>query len=101
MTKRLALKMFTDFGKLGVSAEKVASNAAREAREYLASKAAVGEHLADQLLLPMALAGSGSFTAVKLNRHAETNMDVIAKFLPVRFNAIEEEGFVRISLGSV
>jgi RNA 3'-terminal phosphate cyclase (ATP) len=44
--------------------------AARDAREYLVSRAAVGEHLTDQLLLPLALAGSGSFTAQKINMHA-------------------------------
>jgi RNA 3'-terminal phosphate cyclase (ATP) len=90
-------EMFTDFGKLGVSAEKVAGNAAREAREYLVSNAAAGEHLTDQLLLPMALAGGGCFTALKLNLHARTNMDVIANFLPVRFETVEEERLVRVS----
>ncbi len=93
-----ATEIFTDFGRLGVSAEKVAQNAAREAREYLASSAAAGEHLTDQLLLPMALAGAGSFTALKLNLHARTNMDVIQKFLPVEFSVVEHEGWVRISL---
>ncbi|XPE63159.1 hypothetical protein ACNKHU_21215 [Shigella flexneri] len=30
-------------------------------KRYLASTAAVGEYLADQLVLPMALAGAGNF----------------------------------------
>ena len=88
-------EIFTGFGQLGVTAENVAKVAAREAREYLASKAAVGEHLADQLLLPMALAGRGSFAALKLNLHARTNIDVIARFLPVRFETSEEQGLTR------
>lgn len=91
-------EMFTNFGKLGVSAEKVAENAAREAREYLASKAVAGEHLADQLLLPMTLAGSGSFTALKLNMHARTNMEVIAAFLTSKFTVEQHDGCVRVSL---
>jgi len=88
--------IFTAFGQLGVSAEKVADSAAREAREYLVSKAVACEHLTDQLLLPMALAGSGSFTGVKVNLHARTNMEVIAKFLPVRFEAVASDGFTRV-----
>ncbi len=91
-------EIFTAFGQIGVSAESVAKTAAREAREYLASKAAAGEHLTDQLLLPMALAGRGSFTALKLNLHARTNIDVIARFLPVRFETKEEQGLTRVSL---
>ncbi len=89
-------EIFTAFGRLGVGAETVAQEAAGEAREYLASKAAAGEHLADQLLLPMALAGAGSFTATKLNLHARTNMDVIARFLPVRFETSSHNGLARV-----
>ncbi|MBI4903244.1 MAG: RNA 3'-terminal phosphate cyclase [Acidobacteria bacterium] len=91
-------EMFTAFGQLGVSAEKVATTAAKEAREYLASRASAAEHLTDQLLLPMALAGGGEFTALKLNMHARTNMDVIARFLPVRFEAIEHDGYVHVKV---
>lgn len=89
-------EIFTAFGQLGVSAEKVATVAAREAREYLASPAIAGEHLADQLLLPLALAGAGSFTAVKLNLHAQTNMKVITQFLPVTFATTKGEGYIEV-----
>lgn len=42
-------EVFTGFGQRGVLAEKVAEEAVREAREYLASPgAAVGWHLADR-----------------------------------------------------
>lgn len=37
-------------------------------------------------MLPMALAGAGSFTADALSLHARTNAQVIARFLPVRFD---------------
>jgi RNA 3'-terminal phosphate cyclase (ATP) len=79
------VEVFTSFGKMGVSAEKVGADAAAQVSAYLASEAAVSEHLADQLLLPMALAGGGSFTTAAISSHAQTNMDVIKKFLPVRF----------------
>ena len=89
-------EIFTAFGKLGVSAEDVAKDAAEQARAYMHSTAAVDEHLADQLLLPLALAGRGSFSAVNLNMHAKTNMDVIRQFLPVQFELAQEEGFSRV-----
>lgn len=78
-------EVFTGFGERGVRAETVAENAVHEVREYLASTAPVGEHLADQLLIPIALAGAGSFRATKLSRHTTTNIDTIAKFLPSHF----------------
>jgi len=41
-------------------------------------------------MLPMALAGGGSFTVEKVSQHAMTNADVISRFLPVRFEFSEE-----------
>lgn len=92
-------EIFSAFGKLGVSAEQVGEMAAREAREYLSTQAVAGEHLTDQLLLPMALAGSGCFTAQKLNSHAQTNMAVIGQFLPVSFTTTEQETFTMVEAG--
>ena len=91
-------EVFTGFGRLGASAEKVASEAAGEARAYLASRAVADEHLTDQLLLPMALAGSGAFTGTKISMHAQTNMEVISLFLHVGFVAHKEEGCVRVEV---
>jgi RNA 3'-terminal phosphate cyclase (ATP) len=93
-------EIFSAFGQIGVSAEKVASLAAKGAREYLVSRAAAGEHLTDQLLLPLALAGAGSFTAEKINMHARTNMAVIKEFLPVRFEVQPEADFTRVCVAS-
>lgn len=47
-------EIVTGFGELGVRAEAVAARACEEARRYLTANAAVGEHLADQLLVPLA-----------------------------------------------
>jgi len=82
-------EMFTSFGQLGVRAEKVAAQACRPVSQYLASGAAVGPFLADQLLLPLALAG-GVFTTVKPTQHTMTNLQVIEQFLPHRFEVREE-----------
>ncbi len=76
-------EVFTSFGEKNTRAEVVAERAAKEAKEYLKTDAAVGEHLADQLLLPMALGAGGSFTTVKPSLHTTTNLEVIQKFLEV------------------
>ena len=91
-------ELFTGFGERGVRAETVAENAVHEVREYLASSAPVGEHLADQLLIPIALAGSGAFRTTKLSRHTTTNIDTIAKFLPATFTVETAEHGSVISL---
>ncbi len=73
-------EVFTGFGERGVSAERVASNAAKEVQKYLAAGVPVWEHLADQLMLPLALAGGGAFLTGSLSDHAMTNAQVIASF---------------------
>ncbi|MFI4917688.1 MAG: RNA 3'-terminal phosphate cyclase [Phycisphaerales bacterium JB060] len=79
-------EVFTGFGERGVSAEKVAEAVAGQVRRYMALDAPVGEHLADQLLLPMALAGGGAFRTGPLSRHCTTNAHVIERFLPVKIH---------------
>jgi len=76
-------EVFCSFGRQGTKAEAVAREAAREALGYLSAEAPVGEHLADQLLLPMALAGGGSFRTLALTEHAKTNIEVLKTFLEV------------------
>ncbi|MGE0825630.1 MAG: RNA 3'-terminal phosphate cyclase [Candidatus Binatia bacterium] len=81
---RHVTEVFTGFGERGVPAEMVAKAACDEALEYLTSNAAVGPHLADQLLLPLALAGHGRFTMPAPTQHFTTNTAVIERFLPVK-----------------
>lgn len=94
-------EVFTAFGEKGVAAETVAERAAREAHAYLAGDAAAGEHLADQLLLPLALARGGDFTAAAVSSHTRTNIGVIEKFLPVEFEVTAQGTAhrVRVSAG--
>ncbi len=96
-----ATETFTSFGEIGITAENVAKDVVREAREYLVSDAVAGEHLTDQLLLPYALAGEGSFAALKLTRHALTNMEVIQLFLPVSFETVNRDSHVEVQVRSV
>lgn len=76
--------VFSGIGERGRSAEDVARGAAGQARAWLESGAPVDEYLADQLLVPMALAGGGSFRTVKPSLHSVTNAAVIERFLPIQ-----------------
>jgi RNA 3'-terminal phosphate cyclase (ATP) len=73
-------EVVTGFGERGVRAETVAGNAAREAQDYLSASAPVGEHLADQLLLPMALGDGGRFVTTRVTPHLRSNAAVIQRF---------------------
>jgi RNA 3'-terminal phosphate cyclase (ATP) len=84
-------EVVTVFGEKGVSAEQVASALVKEVKAYQASEGALGQHLADQWMLPLALAvvergGAASFSCTEMTEHATTNIGVIEKFLPVRFD---------------
>ena len=87
-------EVFTGFGQKGVKAEKVAANVAREAKDYLAANVPVGEHLADQLLLPMALAGGGRYRTTQPTPHTTTNVETIGRFLNVPIEIDEAEDHV-------
>lgn len=94
------------FGRQGVPAEKVARDAWREMQTYRDSDAAVGSHLADQLMLPMALAAhkghTCGFTTPPLTQHSLTHLELLQRFLPVRIDSaeLEESGNVRIEIVS-
>jgi RNA 3'-terminal phosphate cyclase (ATP) len=75
--------VFTGFGAPRVRAEQVAEEAVCVTERFLASGAAVDEHLADQLLLPLALARGGSFTTTEPSGHTRTNVEILREFLPV------------------
>jgi len=88
---RQVTEVFTGFGQKGVPAEVVANQAVDQARRYLASDVPVGEYLADQLLLPLALARGGAFRTTDLSSHARTNIAVVQTFLDVRFELTRED----------
>ncbi len=72
--------VFTGFGRRGRSAESVASGVVDEVREYLGYGAAVEKHLADQLLVPMAIARGGVFSTGPLSMHSVTNIETVSAF---------------------
>ena len=67
-------------GEQRKSAEHVAEECAKQVRRYLDGDAPVCEHLADQLLLPLALGAGGRFRTCQPSAHARTNAAVIARF---------------------
>ncbi len=89
-------EVFAGIGEKGVKAEAVAARVWGEARAYLDSGVPVGEHLADQLLLPLGLSawqnqGGGRYRTGPLTQHAHTHIEVLQMFLGVRIS-IEQEG---------
>ncbi|MFL6227973.1 MAG: RNA 3'-terminal phosphate cyclase [Pyrinomonadaceae bacterium] len=80
-------ELFTGVGERGVRAEVIAERAVDEVEKYLAAGAPVGEHLADQLLIPLALSGGGSYLTGEPSLHTTTNIEIIKKFLDVEIAA--------------
>lgn len=77
-----ATEVITAFNIAGASPEAVADGLAADVRRFLSHAAPVGAHLADQLLLPMALGGGGTFRTVSPTSHTLTNIAIVGKFLP-------------------
>jgi RNA 3'-terminal phosphate cyclase (ATP) len=73
-------EVFTAVGEQGVRAEALAQEVAQQVDHYLDRTAPIGPHLADQLLLPLALCGRGSFTTTAVTAHLRSNVQVIEAF---------------------
>lgn len=93
-------ELVTAFGRRGVRAEAVADHACAQVEAYLAHGAPVGEHLADQLVIPLALAGAGRFRTGALSLHARTNIDVVAEVLGVAFTVDVDGAQSEVSVAS-
>lgn len=89
MASEHVTEIFTGIGQRGVRAEEVAQSAVNEARQYLSHDAPVGEHLADQLLIPLALAGGGSYLTGPPSLHTKTNIEIIKHFLEVEIKTLQ------------
>ena len=77
-------------GERGKPAEAVAAEAIAQVRAYLAHGAPVGDHLADQLLLPLALGAGGSFVTGPLSLHTRTQIDTMRLFLGEQVNVTKQ-----------
>lgn len=91
-------QVFSGIGFGRAQPDDVADEAIDQYLHWADSGAAIGHQLADQLLLPMALAGGGGFTTDRLSGHLETNADVIRGFLPMEIRMQESAGQVMVSM---
>jgi RNA 3'-terminal phosphate cyclase (ATP) len=84
-----AIGGYTGFGRRGVSAEAAADEAVDAFLSHFRSRAALERHLADQLLLPAALAsGLSAFTVERVTTHLETNAWAIERFGIARIHLV-------------
>lgn len=103
-------EVFTAFGRTGASAEKVADEVVRQARDYLMTDVPIGCYLADQILLPLGISvwqGDGgrkgsSFRTLPLTRHSTTHIEILRQFLDVNihFERSGEGNTCRVHIGS-
>lgn len=97
------------FGRLGTSAETVANEAISSVSRYLDSDYPVGEHLSDQILLPLAISAAsrapgnvqkgGVFRTRTMTGHLQTHIEILQKLLPVKIetHTLEQGYEIRLS----
>jgi len=84
---------FTALGAPGKPAERVAEEAYQAFMQYYRSGAALDRHLADQLILPLALAdGHSTFTTCEITPHLITNLWVVERFIDIDYEVEGTEG---------
>jgi RNA 3'-terminal phosphate cyclase (ATP) len=78
---------FTAYGRRGLPAEQVAEAACQDLLKHYRSNAPVDMHLADQLILPLAVAdGVSELSTCRVTGHSRTNMWVVEQFNQARFS---------------
>lgn len=88
-----AVSGFSALGEKGKPSEQVATEAALDLVAQHRSGHALDMHLADQVLLPLALAeGTSRFTTCRITQHLLTNAEIIQHFVPARIGVEGEEG---------
>lgn len=97
--------LFFGLGARGKPSEAVADEAIDEVLAYLDSNAPVDAHSADQIVLPLALAGGASeFRVAQITMHLHTNIAVIKMFIDRQIVCDGDEGsagVVRIGAAKV
>jgi RNA 3'-terminal phosphate cyclase (ATP) len=84
---------FSVLDDTGHGADRIARRAVNMLFSWLDTGAAVSPYLADQILLPLALAEEPSrFTTSRVGRHLLTGAEVIRRFLPVKIEIEGEDG---------
>lgn len=79
-------------GERGKKAEDVGKECAELLKEQIDCGACLDTWMADQILILMALSGGGKVSVAKITNHILTNIDVIGKFLDVKFKVEGKKG---------
>ncbi|WP_146653577.1 RNA 3'-terminal phosphate cyclase [Labilithrix luteola] len=79
--------VFSAIGASNADAEAIGRSVAEAFLAWRETGTSVEPHLADQLMLPIALAGGGSYTCSELTLHSRTNIEVIHAFTGHRLRA--------------
>ncbi|MFH2000660.1 MAG: RNA 3'-terminal phosphate cyclase [Planctomycetota bacterium] len=83
--------LFSSPGRKGKRAEAVARDVVAAWRAFHQLEVPVQPELADQLLLPMAMAGAGAFLTGPLTPHALTHLSIIGQFMGPCFKVTQEK----------
>ncbi len=76
-------ELFTGFGAPGVSLHKVARDAVKSVKRYIDTDVPVGRFLADQLLIPLAIAGKGAFRTTDPSCRTLGMIEIIKAFMGI------------------
>ncbi|WP_462388449.1 RNA 3'-terminal phosphate cyclase [Acidovorax sp. Q11] len=96
-------EVFCQLGERSLAAEQVAKRLVDEVRTYQRSAGALGPHLADQWMLPLALAvwrsgQAARYTCSEVTQHTATNAQTIALGLPVRVQITPVERAMQVEI---
>lgn len=80
-----------NLGKLGKRAEQIGKEAVLELLQEEKSNACLDKHLTDQILPYLALTKEAKIKVSQVSLHAQTNMWVIEKFIPGKFEIKENQ----------
>ena len=98
--REMTLACFSSIGRRGKPAETVAKEAARAMLKFVESRAVLDPHIADQLVVPLSLAGAESrYTTSEVTQHLVTNLETAAAFTDIAFEVkgkVGEPGEVRV-----
>lgn len=89
----------TILGRQRVSAEAIAKKLADQVNEYMSTGSTLNSFLADQMMLPLLVAGGGEYTTPEITRHAETNIWTIKEMTGKELKSREIDGCRIISFG--
>lgn len=93
------IEVFSEVGEKGRAAEDVAESCGLQVLRFLERRAAVGPHLCDQLLLPLALGKGGRIRTSELTGHSRTQLWLIPQFVDVQIDVVRlEEDMVEVEI---